>query len=514
MPAAPPPVPTPWALTGNDNIATDGTNFLGTRNNAPLIFKTNANGGGGERMRITPDGNVGIGVTSPSAKLSAQSGNAIVISSEATALDAKAISGLASATGGNSYGVYGYSTSFQGAGVHGESAGGYGVSGFSAGGRGVHGKSAGGYGVSGFSSSGPGVIGNSTSSEGVRGESSLGIGVRGTSASYVGVRGDCSEGIGVRGTSMSSTGVRGDSSSGTGVSGSSTSGIGVSGGSKSGPGVRGGSESDTGVFGFSAESAGVSGVCGPGSGVFGSSSSGTGVFGDSSSGTGVFGSSDTSVGVFGLSPLGPAVYGYSPLGTGVYGTTGSQFGYAGYFSGDVAIIGNLSKAGGSFKIDHPLDPENKYLSHSFVESPDMMNIYNGNVALEADGTATVELPAWFEALNKDFRYQLTAIGAPGPNLYIAAKIKENRFTVAGGTPGMEVSWQVTGIRQDAYAEAHRIPVEQDKAEKERGKYLYPKEHGQPEERGVDYEQRRAAQAALNAHPRPEPPAKPVAPPKP
>lgn len=62
-------------------------------------------------------------------------------------------------------------------------------------------------------------------------------------------------------------------------------------------------------------------------------------------------------------------------------------GFAGFFLGDVDVDGDLSKAGGSFKIDHPLDPANKYLYHSFVESPDMMNIYNGNVTTDAEGKA-------------------------------------------------------------------------------------------------------------------------------
>ncbi|MFV1980727.1 MAG: hypothetical protein ACC655_06200, partial [Rhodothermia bacterium] len=142
-------------------------------------------------------------------------------------------------------------------------------------------------------------------------------------------------------------------------------------------------------------------------------------------------------------------------------------------SGDVNISGNISKAGGSFKIDHPLDPENKYLYHSFVESPDMMNVYNGNVVLEENGEAIVELPSYFEALNREYRYLLTAIGKPGPNLYIASKISGNQFSIAGGTAGMEVSWQVTGIRKDPYAEQNPIKVEVDKPAEERGTYLHP-----------------------------------------
>ncbi len=163
----------------------------------------------------------------------------------------------------------------------------------------------------------------------------------------------------------------------------------------------------------------------------------------------------------------------------------------GLFAGNVGIAGNLnvggtlSKASGSFKIDHPLDPANKYLYHSFVESPDMMNIYNGNAILDGAGEAVVELPAWFEALNKDFRYQLTAIGAPGPNLYIAGEISGNHFRIGGGTVGQKVSWQVTGIRKDAYAEKNRIPVEEPKPMAERGHYLYPGAFGLPPEMGID-----------------------------
>jgi trimeric autotransporter adhesin len=139
---------------------------------------------------------------------------------------------------------------------------------------------------------------------------------------------------------------------------------------------------------------------------------------------------------------------------------------------NLQVTGSLSKPQGTFKIDHPLDPANKFLYHSFVESPDMMNIYNGVIVLDKHGKAVVDLPGYFEALNQDFRYQLTSIGAPGPNLFVASEIKGNKFIIAGGKPGAKVSWQVTGIRHDAYADAHRIVVEEDKG-KERGTYLHP-----------------------------------------
>ncbi len=184
------------------------------------------------------------------------------------------------------------------------------------------------------------------------------------------------------------------------------------------------------------------------------------------------------------------------------GTTAPQ--YTLDVAGNVRITGSLSKGSGSFQIDHPLDPANKYLYHSFVESPDMMNIYNGNVILDRDGTAWIALPDYFGALNRDFRYQLTAVGAPGPNLYIAQEIANNRFQIAGGTPGGKVSWQVTGIRQDDFAKAHPIIPEVEKTGDERGAYLHPVEHGLPKSMGID-ENRRAKMEALHPMEPPKPP---------
>ena len=160
-------------------------------------------------------------------------------------------------------------------------------------------------------------------------------------------------------------------------------------------------------------------------------------------------------------------------------------GYAGFFSGDVYVGGNLSKSSGSFKIDHPLDPANKYLYHSFVESPDMMNIYNGNIMLDANGEAVIDLPEWFGTLNRDYRYQLTCIGGFAP-VYVAEEISNNQFKIAGGKSGMKISWQVTGVRQDAWANAHRIPVEMDKPERERGFYLHPELYGASGEKNVEW----------------------------
>ena len=218
-----------------------------------------------------------------------------------------------------------------------------------------------------------------------------------------------------------------------------------------------------------------------------------GVYGDNTTNTfyqtsqkaGVYGTSSSGAGVFGVSQkyglLGKA---YGPSGIGVYASGNN---WAGIFEGDVNITGTLYKSAGSFRIDHPLDPANKYLSHSFVESPDMMNIYNGNVITDASGNAVINLPDWFEALNKDFRYQLTVIGEFSQAI-IESKIQNNQFRIKTDKPNVEVSWMVTGIRKDAYAEQHRIKVEELKPERERGKYLHPELFGQPKEMGIYYKE--------------------------
>lgn len=197
---------------------------------------------------------------------------------------------------------------------------------------------------------------------------------------------------------------------------------------------------------------------------------------------GVYGSSSS----YGAMPAGSkyGVIGFAEDGNinvGIYGdggTTGTT-NLAGYFVGDVQVNGSIAKSAGTFKIDHPQDPANKYLYHSFVESPDMMNVYNGNIVTDANGYATVTLPAYFESLNKDFRYQLTVVGATFAQAIVSEKVQGNRFQIRTNQPGTEVSWQVTGIRNDAYAKAHRVQPEVDKEADNKGKYLNPVELGKP-----------------------------------
>lgn len=168
--------------------------------------------------------------------------------------------------------------------------------------------------------------------------------------------------------------------------------------------------------------------------------------------------------------------------------------------GNASVAGSLSKGGGSFRIDHPLDPANRYLQHSFVESPDMLNVYSGTVTSDAGGEASVGMPDWFAALNRDVRYQLTPIGAAMPDLHVSAKLASGTFRIGGATANGEVSWQLTGIRQDAWAEANRIVVELDKPAAEQGRYLHPTEHGQAASRGIGHAVHERAMAAVGPLP--------------
>jgi hypothetical protein len=219
-----------------------------------------------------------------------------------------------------------------------------------------------------------------------------------------------------------------------------------------------------------------------------------GVFGSAQSPTGQGVAGRGQVGVQGRtgSLTGAGVEGISTQGIGlnygVFGQVASPQGYAGYFAGRAHVTGTLSKGAGAFKIDHPLAPEDKYLYHSFVESPDMKNVYDGVVATDAAGHATVEMPEWFQALNRDFRYQLTVIGQFAQAM-VAEEMAGNRFAIRTDKPHVKVSWQVTGIRQDAFAEKHRIPVEEDKPEDERGTYLHPEDRGVPRDRGLEHKRR-------------------------
>lgn len=428
-----------------------------------------------------------------------------------------AIFGAATATGtGTTIGVEGTSGTSSGYGVYGSGAG-----------AGVYGNS-----------STNGVYGTGTNN-GVYGSSGTGVGVNGvsTAQSGIGVYGTGgSSGYGVFGTA-GAIGVFGNNSSaGWGVYGSTTSGVSGVGGTWQGPsglsgtgtagvwgdsngyaaGVLGTSDYYPGVYGESSQADGVDGLTEDCSGCAGVTGIATGL---GYGAYGVYGENDNSLGGQGIwgiaygngfqngagsdgihgvatntSGSGVAGVNTGSGGTGVYGSTPDTSGYAGYFDGNIYAYNFLAGAM-QMKIDHPADPANEYLYHAAVESSEMMTMYSGNVLLNASGEAQVELPSWFETLNRDFRYQLTPIGAPGPNLYIASEISGGHFAIAGGKPGSKVSWTVTAVRQDAYAKAHPMLVESSKTASERGTYLHPELYGAAKESSLSWTRYRYPQSA-------------------
>ena len=298
-----------------------------------------------------------------------------------------------------------------------------------------------------------GVIGSSPGMYGVVGRLGSGTGL--SSRPQAGVWGDASGGVGVYGSSSTHNGVEGVSSGpGYGVLGSGpNTGVYGDGGSQ---GVWGVSSSGVGVLGTSQNNSGVVGVCnGSGCpGVTGTSSSGAGVRGASTSGDGVRGESGGGgkSGVYGVNSDGGG-YGIFARNTGG--------GVAGGFHGNVQIWGNLNVTGTkNFYIEHPLEP-GRVLVHAAVESSEVLNVYSGNVRLDAEGTAIVELPAWFEAINADVRYQLTPVGAAAPALHVAEEVADNRFRIAGGPPGLKVSWQLTALRSDRRMREEPFAPERD-----------------------------------------------------
>lgn len=355
-------------------------------------------------------------------------------------LNSKAVRGVNNGTGSEGIGVYGQ-----------QNGSGYGVYGYSPGGRAVYGRSTSGSGVFGESSSADGVIGESSSGSGVFASSASGRGVAGFSGSWQGIYGHSNSQAGVVGESGSFDGVWGQahSSSKAGVSG----------------------HNDAGGFAL------WGGTTGAGTAIYGTSPAGFGVRADSSSSYGVFGTSADSYGVVG----------HSLNSYGVVGDSGSSD--AGYFAGHVTITGGCSGcAGAALRIDHPLDPAHKYLQHSTVASSQQLDIYSGNATTNEKGFAIVTMPRWFQALNRSFRYQLTVVGRAHWDAKAAVwnEIRNDRFTIRTDEPQVKVSWLVTGIRHDRFANANRIKVVISKTKADQGKYLHPEVYGKPKSDGIDY----------------------------
>lgn len=271
-------------------------------------------------------------------------------------------------------------------------------------------------------------------------------------------------------TNTFANGVRGIAQSGTGHSAVY--------GEANGPGA--------GVHGYAGSGIAVAGVANGTTG-YGVWATATNTGGGSATNTAVYGRAHHT-GVYGQGAV-YGVYGFADSGaaTAVYGHAPSGV-YAGYFHGHMNVHnGNSTHTGtGSktFKIDHPVDPENKFLLHAVVEAPDQRNLYNGVVTADHAGNAWVGLPDYFEALNTDITYQLTALGGAAPNLHVGSEVHSNSFKIAGAIPGQRISWQVTGRRHDPTAKLVPFVAEQNKSKDEVGLYLSPEAYGLSEEKGL------------------------------
>ena len=169
---------------------------------------------------------------------------------------------------------------------------------------------------------------------------------------------------------------------------------------------------------------------------------------------------------------------------GLYASaTNGTTNWAGYFDGDVNITGNIVKSASTLTIDNPIDPDNSVLQQAEVVSDNQTAIYSGNATLDGNGSAVVQLPDYLESFCGDFRYQLTCIGGYAP-VYVSSEIAGNQFSIAGGKAGLKVSWLITGIRKDKYAQANPLEVEKKKSVSEIGKYLHPELYGYSSDRSL------------------------------
>lgn len=176
----------------------------------------------------------------------------------------------------------------------------------------------------------------------------------------------------------------------------------------------------------------------------------------------------TALGVAGFAPNNAA------SAYGVIGQCTSPTSYGVFASGNLGASGTKS-----FRIDHPADPANKYLVHYSTEAPEPINFYSGNIVTDERGYAVVQLPPYFQAINRDFRYQLTPIG-DFAQVIVAREIDNNRFTIRTDKPRIKVSWRLEAIRNDAWVRQYGYRDVVEKVGREKGTYLAPELYGMPE----------------------------------
>lgn len=250
-------------------------------------------------------------------------------------------------------------------------------------------------------------------------------------------------------------------------------------------------------FGIVAGTAGgvaiTANATGNGLGVRANTQSGNAVNAQSLDAVAVLGASNSNIGVQGICQ---AAYNYGVVGIGpnagvaAFNPNNSNAAYlaadslAAWFTGNVLVTGRFWKGGGGFRIDHPQDPGNMFLSHSFVESSEMKNFYDGIAETDDRGEAEIELPGWFESLNDHLRYQLCPIAQAMPELHVARILENGCFKIAGAKPRSRVSWQVTGVRRDPWAIDNPLVVEEAKEARDRDHFLHPHLFGKDAEQAI------------------------------
>jgi hypothetical protein len=478
-----------WFLTGNSGTSI-ASNFLGTTDNQHFAMRTNNT----ERLRIESDGHVLIGTTTP-----------LYDSDLFTVLGDETYYSAINAYSPNGFGVYSGAGSIAFLGdVDHEDAFGLWVTNADLNGYGaiIVGSDAGAYTLenhtAGLSCSG---------SDGIfcSGKSATGIGIiaggndistfstidDGAGGAFTGYHGIYAKGI--------------SSGSGIGVIGVGNNEASYS---TSSDGSGGAFTGYHGIFSKGTnrdEGTGVIGIGNDGSYYLDADGSG-GAFTGELTGVSAWATlqSSSAVGVYGAyqgggSRDGVGVYGYAynttnGRGYGVYGS-GSRYG--------VYANGNLGASGiKSFAIDHPLDPQNKILKHYSIESPEVLNMYRGNVTLNQYGEASIALPDYFTAININFSYSLTPVGQSAPNLFIKQEIDENgMFLIAGGHPDQKISWIIYAERNDPYMQQHQeskqVVVEKDI--ENRGKYIMPELYNQPESSGIFYRNNNVQVKSTESH---------------
>ncbi len=426
------------------------TNFIGTTDAVDFVVKTGGSTPTEERMRVFATGPISMNAATT------QAGDVLGVYGTGYA-------GTINAA--NNYAINGYVNAAAGAGVYGENGSGLGVFGNSGSSVGVLGQANGanGFGVQAYnnSASGTGII---ASGNGLGGTYLL----AGSGGSFKATR------FGVLAFSNVPTGVSGSAVLGTNNKSIIISFIG-------GAGVTGvDSSTGSGVIGAS-YAAGGEGVYGLGTGT-----SGTGVLAIANVGASPYG-------VWGVIPTGTspantslAIFGDNQTtGANAVGILGQELAapngatrYAIFSNGDFAASGTKT-----FVIDHPLDPANKFLKHFSIESNEVLNIYRGNVTLDANGEGVIQLPSYFDAINNNnYAYSLTPIGQQA-SVYIKQEVQNKQFTIAGGSPGMKVSWMLSAERNDPYMQQNPQlrDVEVAKTGDASGKYLMPDLYGQSNE---------------------------------